>query len=339
MANCHPSTDNLNLGASMDASDPILLQVESLFCRRGRKTVIADAGFSLKSGEILGLLGLNGAGKTTILQLIAGVLSPSNGHIQVSGHDLSRAPRQARANIGFLHQKIPIYPELSVDEHLSFCARLYGIKSNKAIAQAVSESKARCGLEAHGRRILGVLSAGFLQRVGIAQAIIHSPPLLLLDEPTSTLDTEHRLKIHELIKDLATQCGIVLSSHLLSEVRNLCSRVLIIHHGRLVLDQQLNQLEQAHKSRTRVTFAFRNPPEIKILRSIPDVATVKRDTANSFIFNYRPGCDPTNAILRQSLEANWDLQSCISAHDTLESLFFDLTQPHSDLAPTEDSSP
>jgi ABC-2 type transport system ATP-binding protein len=199
----------------------------------GRR-VVADLNLNLDRGSVLGLLGVNGAGKSTTLRLIAGLLAPSSGQVLIGGVDLREEPASAR-RLGYLPELTPLYPELRVDEYLRFCARLRGTRGG-ALEQAVSRVVERCGLGDVRRRLLGHLSKGFQQRAGIAQAIVHAPELIVLDEPASGLDPRQAVQIRALIRELGQEHAVILSTHLLPDVQACCARVAILHEGTLRYD-------------------------------------------------------------------------------------------------------
>ncbi len=215
-----------------------LLQAESLTRHYGKILAVDNLSLSLQKGEVLGLLGLNGAGKSTTLEMLSGVLAPESGWVSIAGHDIEQFPMQAKSNLGYLPANPPLYPELTVHQYLAYSARLHRISKAKhpgALERAIN----LCHLEEVSDRIIANLSKGFKQRVGIAQALIHSPQLLILDEPSSGLDPIQLMEIRHLIKSLAAHCGVILSSHILPEVTAICDRVAIIHHGRLIHEEQL----------------------------------------------------------------------------------------------------
>jgi ABC-2 type transport system ATP-binding protein len=199
----------------------------------GRR-VVASLNLNLDRGSVLGLLGVNGAGKSTTLRLIAGLLAPSNGQVLVAGADLRETPAAAR-RLGYLPETAPLYPELRVAEYLAFCARLRGLHGAK-VTQAVARVIDRCGLGDVSRRLLGNLSKGFQQRAGIAQALVHSPELIVLDEPASGLDPLQAAQIRALVRELGAEHAVILSTHLLPDVQACCDRVAILHEGRLRYD-------------------------------------------------------------------------------------------------------
>jgi len=216
------------------AAAPVLLQLRAVSRVLAGRRVVADLNLSLDRGSVLGLLGVNGAGKSTTLRMIAGLLTPSSGQVLIGGVDLREEPAVAR-RLGFLPEQAPLYPELRVQEYLAFCARLRGLRGD-AIAPAVSRIIERCGLGDVRRRLLGNLSKGFQQRVGLAQAIVHAPELVVLDEPASGLDPLQAVQIRALVRELGQEHAVILSTHLLPDVQACCERVAILHEGTLRYD-------------------------------------------------------------------------------------------------------
>ena len=267
----------------------ILISVEALSRFYGQQRAIENVSFNVHRGEILGFLGPNGAGKSTTMQIISGVLAASHGAVKVAGYDVNEAPQQAKQHIGFLPEQPPLYNDLTVDEYLHYAARLRGI--NKADAQAaVDQSKQRCGLTETGSRLIQNLSKGYKQRVGIAQAIIHSPAVIILDEPTAGLDPIQIREIRELMRELATDHSVILSTHILSEVQSLCDRVLIINQGSIVLDQPLAQLQnQDHKPRY-IDIGLRQAPALEELLAIDGVTSVESLGDSMLRVNCTPCC-------------------------------------------------
>src|SRR5688572_1192502 len=210
-----------------------LLQAEGLTRWYDDHCAVRKVSFALRKGQVLGFLGPNGAGKSTTMQMLAGVLAPSAGRITVGRHDLIDEPEAAKAMIGYLPEQPPLYPELTVHEHPDFRAALRRVPRAKLRA-AREQAKARCGLGPQGARIIGNLSKGFQQRVGIAQAIVHSPAIVILDEPTVGLDPIQIREIRALIGELKAEHAVILSTHILAEVQSVCTDVQIIRRGELV---------------------------------------------------------------------------------------------------------
>ncbi|MCB1983995.1 MAG: ABC transporter ATP-binding protein [Burkholderiales bacterium] len=226
-----------------DQTERFTLSAEHLRRHYGRHKAVNDITLQLKKGEVLGLLGPNGAGKTTTLRMITGNLAPSAGSIKICGTDLLDNPRRAKAHLGYLPEMPPLYLDMTVDEYLQFVARLHHVEKQR-ISLMLENSKKRCGLSDRGKQLIGTLSKGLQQRVGIAQAIIHEPDIIILDEPTVGLDPNQMREIRGLIHDLRKSCSIILSTHLLSEVESVCDRVYIMHEGQIVLNKTLLDLKQ-----------------------------------------------------------------------------------------------
>ncbi len=226
-----------------DVAGLVTLSTHNLQRNFGHHIAVCDVNLQLKRGEVLGLLGPNGAGKSTTMRMLTGNLAPSSGSIEICGIDLLDKPLEAKAHLGYLPEIPPLYHDMMVDEYLLLAARLHRI--NKHTLQSVLDNvKQRCGLEVQGRHVIGTLSKGFQQRVGIAQAIIHSPDVIILDEPTVGLDPNQMREIRSLIRDLGVSSSVILSTHILSEVESVCDRVQIMHKGSVVFDQTMAELQQ-----------------------------------------------------------------------------------------------
>lgn len=215
-----------------DPTPTPVLRLDRISRRLAGHTVVDALAFDVARGEVLGLLGINGAGKSTTLRMAAGVLAPDSGQVQLSGRDLYEEPALARRGIGYLPERAPLHAELGVEEFLGFCARLRGLSRREAAA-AMRREVERCDLGEVRRRLIGQLSKGFQQRVGIAQALLHGPELVVLDEPASGLDPVQSLRMRDLIAGLRAEHGVILSTHLLAEAEACCDRVAVLHRGRL----------------------------------------------------------------------------------------------------------
>ncbi len=229
------------------SSDPTpLLQASDLTRMVNTTAVVDNVSLSLQRGDILGLLGLNGAGKSTTLKMLAGVLTPDAGQITIAGHSLHDDPIAAKQQIGFLPDQPPVYPDLSVAAYLKLSAQLRRVPSNhlKEQTDAIME---RCELTEVAKKRIGKLSKGYQQRVGLAQALIHKPAVALLDEPSNGLDPQQMQSMRNLITDVAEQSCVIFSTHLLSEVTAICNRIAVMHNGKLVhnqrADENLDQLQ------------------------------------------------------------------------------------------------
>lgn len=205
--------------------------------------VVKKINLELKHGEVLGFLGPNGAGKTTTMRMLTGNLAPSSGSVEICGIDLLDKPSDAKTHIGYLPETPPLYQELTVNEYLRLAAKLHRVNSIK-ICSALDEVKLQCGLKDIGNSLISSLSKGYQQRVGIAQAIIHDPDVIILDEPTVGLDPNQMREILSLIRNLGTKRSVILSTHILSEVANVCDRVQIMHQGQMVFNDSLSGLKE-----------------------------------------------------------------------------------------------
>lgn len=216
-----------------------LLQLDRVGRRLGGREVLRDVSFALRRGEVLGLLGVNGAGKSTTLAIIAGVLAPDSGHVLIDGRSVGDDPRPFSHRMGWVPESVPLWPELTVTEALDACGRLRGLPRS-ARSTAIARELARLGLESVATRLCGQLSLGLKRRVGLAQALLHEPDLLVLDEPGNGLDPVQTAQLRELIGKLSPGRGIILSSHELPEVEAMCGRVVILHEGMVRQDAALD---------------------------------------------------------------------------------------------------
>lgn len=220
-----------------------MIEVQHLTKRYGDLTAVSDISFNVASGQILGFLGPNGSGKTTTMRIITGFMPASSGTVKVAGFDIFDESFEARKRIGYLPESPPLYNDMTVTTYLRFVARIKGMR-NIEIPNALERALTRCGLTKVTDRVTGHLSKGFRQRVGLAQAIIHNPEVLVLDEPTIGLDPQQIIEIRALIKELAGQHTVVLSTHILPEVAQVCEKVVIISAGRVVKEDMLANLTQ-----------------------------------------------------------------------------------------------
>lgn len=225
----------------------LLIEAKNLQRFYGSNAAVKGVDLELKAGEVLGLLGPNGAGKSTILQMIAGTLAPHAGTVLINGIDLKEQPLQARGLIGYLPETPPLYRDMTILEYLNYCGKLHKLKG-KALTKAVEQSIENCELGSLQKRLIGNLSKGYQQRTGIAQAILHRPPLIILDEPTVGLDPLQLEQIRNLIRELGKEHGIILSTHILQEVDAVCGRVQIINKGNTVLNESLESLNAREQS-------------------------------------------------------------------------------------------
>jgi len=299
-----------------------LIKTESLYRYYGDRCAVEDLSFELQRGEILGLLGPNGAGKSTTLGMLAGNLAPSGGHIQLNGVDLLKHPQKAKAGLGYLPENPPLYRELSVDEYLRYCARLKALPRIQ-INEAVHQAKERCGLLEVARRLIGNLSKGYQQRVGIAQAIIHNPAVIILDEPTVGLDPIQIREIRELIQGLGKEHGVILSTHILPEVQSICSRVLILHQGRIAYAEQLGDAKQ--QATESLIIRLDNAPPEEQLEALAGVNKVERLELGGFRLQVTNEARTISALAKQLATSGWGLQEFTPKRRSLEQIFMQIT--------------
>ena len=234
-----------------------MIEVESLSRSFGPTRAVDDVSFRIEQGEVVGLLGPNGAGKTTTMRMICGCIGATKGEIRIDGREIWEAPLETKARIGYLPEQPPVYDAMSVENYIEFAAQVRKVKN---IDDAVDQVLELVGLQGVRERIIAHLSKGFRQRVGLAQALVHDPEILILDEPSSGLDPEQRVNFHKLVADLALgDRTVILSTHILGDVSALCERVLIIHRGRLVADESIRG-GTTQNQRLRIEFSQAHTP-------------------------------------------------------------------------------
>ncbi len=303
---------------------PTTLSALNLCRRYGQRDVVQNVSLKLKRGEVLGLLGHNGAGKSTTLQMLTGTLTPYSGEIEICGFNLLKQPDQAKACIGFLPETPPLYRDMRVDDYLIFAAKLHRIAKNK-ISDALTEAKQRCGLMENGKKIIGTLSKGYQQRVGIAQAIIHRPEVIVLDEPTVGLDPAQIREIRALIRELGDHHSVILSTHLLSEVENICDRVEIMQKGKLIYSDSSARMQQyGHQPGFIVTLSA--PPALEELQSIAGVTSVEVLSENRFRILHTLENNTSAALLSLSAERGWQAQQLAPIKGNLEEVYARITE-------------
>ena len=310
--------------ALMSVTAPITLSARNLIRRFGQREVIHGVSLELRHGEVLGLLGHNGAGKSTTLQMLTGTLLPHSGEIEICGFDLTRQSQKAKAQIGFLPETPPLYREMSVNDFLIFAAKLHRIPRAQ-IADALTETKRRCGLQDNGKKIIGTLSKGYQQRVGIAQAIIHQPEVIILDEPTVGLDPSQIRDIRALIRELGNMHSVILSTHLLGEVESICDRVEIMHHGRLIYGDSSTRMQQ-YGSQSGFIVTLLAPPTLSELQAIAGIQQVDPLSTTQFRILHAANTNPSAALLALAAQHGWQAEQLVPLQTRLEDVFMQITQ-------------
>ncbi|HEB85875.1 MAG TPA: ATP-binding cassette domain-containing protein [Gammaproteobacteria bacterium] len=321
-------------------SSDLLISVSNLSRQYGSLQAVQDLSFELRRGEVLGFLGPNGAGKSTTMQIITGNLAPSSGQIKICGIDLLDSPGQAKARIGYLPERPPLYRELSVDEYLLFCTQINRIPKAQRQA-ALKRAMQRCGLEQVGRRLINNLSKGYQQRVGIAQAIIHSPDIVVLDEPTIGLDPIQIREIRHLIRELAHEHAVILSTHILPEVQMTCSRVQIINQGRLVFSDDIGSLNRSMRARSLILGLQQSPPPDELenlLKDIDGLESIETLEDGRWRIQHAEQQSPASRIAEKVVQNHWGLIELSPEIRSLEQIFIDITATEQ-LLPESDEHP
>jgi ABC-2 type transport system ATP-binding protein len=312
-----------------------MIKVEGLTKRYARTVAVDNISFEVEKGQIVGFLGPNGAGKTTTMRVLTGFLPPTAGSASIAGYDVVAQPIEVKKRIGYLPETPPLYPEMEVCEYLRFAGRLKGI-SSADIDRRVDDSLGRCGLGEVRSKLIGKLSKGYRQRVGLAQAIIHNPDVLVLDEPTSGLDPKQIIEIRGLLKSLAGEHTIILSTHILSEVEQSCERVIIISQGKLVaidsVSNLTNRLRGSEAISVEVESADGRPQATEVqqrLEQVPGVSRVlardERDGRLSFDVESLQGRSIRAEVARSIVQAGWNLSELRPIGLSLEEIFLQLT--------------
>lgn len=303
-----------------------MIETQNLTRRYGDFTAVDGISFSLGEGEIVGMLGPNGAGKTTTIRMITGFLPPTSGTVTVAGKDLFEAPREARRQVGYLPENVALYNEMRVEEYLAYRARLEGVPRNEA-REAIGSAVERCLLSDVRRQIIGTLSKGYKQRVGLATAILHRPRVLVLDEPTVGLDPRQIIAIRELIRELGRERTLLLSTHILPEVELLCSRVMIIDRGRIVAEGTPQSLRETQVGNPGLRVGLKGAPmgAAEALGRIDGVLGVRAGGDGTFVLECRPEADPREEVFRAAVEQGWVLLELSRERATLEDVFVRLT--------------
>ncbi|MBI4492430.1 MAG: ATP-binding cassette domain-containing protein [Chloroflexi bacterium] len=307
-----------------------MIKVEHLSRTYGTRVALSDVSFSVARGEVLGFLGPNGAGKTTTMRILTGYLPPSAGRVEVAGFDVVRQSVEARRRLGYLPESIPLYPEMSIRDYLDFMAKLKGVNA-KARPEQVARAMEQTRVHERANQLIGKLSKGFRQRVGLAQALLGNPDVLILDEPTVGLDPKQIIEARNLIKGLGGEHTVILSTHILPEVSMTCSRVVIINDGRIVAVDTPEALTARLRGSESVQLEVRGPREqvLARLRKVPHVlsAQANRDGDGRTIYTVacKLGSDARESLAEAVVGSGWGLLELRSVSLSLEEIFLKLT--------------
>ncbi|CAL2087341.1 gliding motility-associated ABC transporter ATP-binding subunit GldA [Tenacibaculum dicentrarchi] len=285
----------------------------------GSQKAVNSISFDAQKGEIVGFLGPNGAGKSTSMKILTGFILPSEGSVFVSGIDVLKNPIEAQKKIGYLPEHNPLYLEMYVREYLQFQAGIYKITKNK-----ISEVIQKVGLTAEAHKKIGQLSKGYRQRVGLAAAILHDPEVLILDEPTTGLDPNQLVEIRELIKELGKDKTVLISTHIMQEVEAVCTRVIIINKGKIVIDKPIAELKTSKEQIIKVTFDYKL--EEQFIQRLPNIVHYKNTVENNWILTFETSEDMRPVIFDFAQENGLKILGLNTENKNLESLFRELTK-------------
>ena len=303
-----------------------MIEVENLGKTYVETPVVRDLSFFVPEGQVLGFLGPNGAGKTTVMRMLTAFLPPTTGRVVVAGDDLDQDPVDLRRNVGYLPENVPLYPEMRVDEYLRFRADVEEVPRGE-VRSRVDEVVGRCLIGDVRRQVIGTLSKGYRQRVGLAGALIHHPAVLILDEPTVGLDPNQIIKVRELITELGKEHTVLLSTHILPEVEQVCERVFIIDRGRIVADGTPDALRAKLVGNPTLMVEFKGADSSAegALLALPGVVDAGLREDGRFLVEYGAEADPREAVFNLAVEKGWALLALTPHQATLEDVFVRLT--------------
>jgi ABC-2 type transport system ATP-binding protein len=300
-----------------------IVKIENLSHRYTRDWAIRDINFEIDKTGILGLLGSNGAGKSTTMNILCGVLNQTEGSVYIDGIDIRQQPEEAKKLLGFLPQNAPLHLELTVEEYLTYCAEIRNVDKDH-IKQAVDEVMEKCGVAHFAKRLLRNLSGGYRQRVGIAQAIIHKPKLVVLDEPTNGLDPNQILEVRKLIREIAEERAVIFSTHILSEVQAICRDIKMIENGRMVFADTMDAFNNYIMPDTILAF-MDNPPSVEELNAIPGITGVELLNDRSIRLRFKASADISKKIITMSVQQGWELKEIMLEKSSLDEVFAQLS--------------
>jgi len=303
-----------------------MIEVKNLTRYYGTRRAINNISFQIEKGEVVGFLGPNGAGKSTTMNIISCILAASSGSAKINGFDTFEQSLEIRKIIGYLPETPPLYSDMIVSDYLNFAAGIRGIDT-KRISSSVDRVIEKCSLKDVGHRIIGRLSKGYQQRVGLAQAMVHDPEILILDEPTIGLDPIQIIEIRKLIQELTTEHTIILSSHILPEITQICKRVIIINDGEIAAVDSLGGLAASLRKSDRLSLTVRNSENnvVEKLNGLDQVISATNDGGNQYLIECALSSNLQDEIAKLALENNWGIVELKPISMTLEDIFLKLT--------------
>ncbi|HXI70799.1 MAG TPA: ABC transporter ATP-binding protein [Verrucomicrobiae bacterium] len=314
-------------------SENPMIEVSNLTKRYAGRTAVAGISFTVARGEIVGLLGPNGAGKSTTMRILSSFMPATSGTVRVAGFDVFHESVEVRRRIGFMPENNPLYPEMRVREYLKFRARIKGLGWRRS-RERVTTVMEQCGLTDVDRRIIGQLSKGYKQRVGLADALVHEPDLIILDEPTIGLDPNQIRSVRQLIKSLAEKHTVLISTHILPEAEMMCSRMLILYGGKILASDTPENLQKLMQGDSRVVAEIKAPVEElrAAWESMPVIEqfdmTEEADGFQRCILTPRDGYDLRPAIFMLASERGWMLRELMRSRHSLEDIYVQVTKPN-----------
>jgi ABC-2 type transport system ATP-binding protein len=313
----------------------VMIQVSNLTKRYAGRTAVDDISFAVERGEVVGLLGPNGAGKSTTMRVLSGFMPATSGTVRVAGYDVFHDSDEVRRRIGYMPENNPLYPEMRVREYLKFRARLKGLGWRRS-RERVTTVMEQCGLTEVGRRIIGQLSKGYKQRVGLADALVHEPELVILDEPTIGLDPQQIRSVRALIKSLAGKHTVLISTHILPEVEMMCSRVLIMLGGHVLASDTPENLQRRMEGGNQIIAEIAAPEAAlrAAWENLPEVEHFDISPGDGNFFRCaltpRAGCDLRAVIFSLVRENGWELRELTRSRHSLEDIYMQVTKPISE---------
>ena len=299
------------------------IKVASLTKKYGEQVAVNQISFELKKGEIVGFLGPNGAGKSTTMKMITGYLPATDGTATVCGCDVERQPMEVRRKVGYLPESNPLYYEMYVREYLEFSAGIHKMKKPK---ERIDEIISMTGLNKEVHKKIGMLSKGYKQRVGLAQAMLHSPEVLILDEPTSGLDPNQIVEIRDLIKEIGKEKTVLLSTHIMQEVQAMCSRVIIINNGNIVADDKIDMLQQNNKPQKALVVRFDNAVDRNLFKKLTNAQKTEMLENNTWRLHTAKPEELRKEVMKWALENDLNIASLQTETQSLEDVFRTLTK-------------
>lgn len=300
-----------------------IVKVEHLYHRYSTQWAVEDICFEINHTGVVGLLGSNGAGKSTTMNIICGVIRQTRGDVYIAGINSLENPVEARKNIGFLPQKPPLYTDLTVDEYLRFCAEMRLVPPRE-IPKAVERAEERCGITHFKSRLIRNLSGGYQQRVGIAQAIIHQPKFVILDEPTNGLDPNQIMEVRRLIKDIAEECTVLLSTHILSEVQATCQSIMMIEQGRVIFSGGIDDFDNYIEPNS-LYVCFDNPPLPEELKNLSGISRAENLGGHNTRVWYDGDKETIKLLVSESVKQGWGVVEIRPEKSSLEEIFAKLS--------------